>query len=133
MLGHFKKSASTLTDQETQMGSNDQWPVTICNTEMMSFFVKIRAGVLDLHGLMSVSGPSQVAQNKSLGSRPQVKGFFLKIRKFYWIELIILDKIRSFLWKLELGLWTYGWICLLDLSGPNVVSRPQAPRSIHFF
>ena len=28
--------------------------------------------------------------------------------------------------KLELGFWTYGWICLLGPSDPNVVSRPQA-------
>ena len=32
MLGHFKKSASILTDQETQMVSNDRWPATIWNT-----------------------------------------------------------------------------------------------------
>ena len=34
MLGHFKKSANILTDQETQMVSNDPWPATICNTEV---------------------------------------------------------------------------------------------------
>ena len=33
MLGHFKKSASILTDQETQMVGNDQWLATTCNTE----------------------------------------------------------------------------------------------------
>ena len=33
MLGHFKKSASILTDQETQMVDNDQWLITICNTD----------------------------------------------------------------------------------------------------
>ena len=32
MLGHFKKSASILTDQETQMVDNDRRPATICNT-----------------------------------------------------------------------------------------------------
>ena len=32
MLGHFKKSTSILTDQETQMVGNDWWPVMICNT-----------------------------------------------------------------------------------------------------
>ena len=32
MLGHFKKSASILTDQETQMVGNDQCLATICNT-----------------------------------------------------------------------------------------------------
>ena len=34
MLGHFKKSASILTDQETQMVGNDQLPATTCNTAM---------------------------------------------------------------------------------------------------
>ena len=33
MLGNFKKSASFLTNQETQMFGNDRWLVTICNTE----------------------------------------------------------------------------------------------------
>ena len=33
MLSHFKKSASILTDQETQMVGNDRWPVTICNIQ----------------------------------------------------------------------------------------------------
>ena len=32
MLGHFKKSASILTDQETQITGNGRWPTTICNT-----------------------------------------------------------------------------------------------------
>ena len=36
MLGHFMKSASILTDQEIQMVGNDQWPATICNTEVSS-------------------------------------------------------------------------------------------------
>ena len=34
MRGHFKKSASILTEQETQMVGNDRWPVTICNTDI---------------------------------------------------------------------------------------------------
>ena len=34
MLGHFKKSASLLNDQETQIVGDDQWPVTICNTDL---------------------------------------------------------------------------------------------------
>ena len=32
MFGHYKKSASVLTDQEMQMVDNDRWPATICNT-----------------------------------------------------------------------------------------------------
>ena len=36
MLGHFKKSASVLTNQETQIVGNYWWPVSICNTEVFS-------------------------------------------------------------------------------------------------
>ena len=31
MFGHFKKSASILTDEDTQIVGNDRWPATICN------------------------------------------------------------------------------------------------------
>ena len=51
---------------------------------------------------------------------------------FYWIHLMILVNMRSCLRILELGFWTYGWICLLGPSGPNLVSRSHAPRSRHF-
>ena len=43
-----------------------------------------------------------------------------------------LKKMRSCLWKLEPGFWTYGWIHLLGPSGPNVLSRSQAPSSRNF-
>ena len=62
----------------------------------------------------------------------KVKTFF-QISWFYWIHLMIFEKMKSCLWKLEPGFWTYGWICLLGPSGPNVVCRPQVPRSRHFF
>ena len=39
---------------------------------------------------------------------------------------MILEKMWSYLWKLEPGFWTYGWISLVSPIGPNVVSRPQA-------
>ena len=64
-----------------------------------------------------------------------------KCRKVQDICLIFCDfigfissffKMRSCLWILGLGFWTYGWICLLGPSGPNLVSGPQAPRSRHF-
>ena len=35
MFGHFKKSASILTDQDTQMVGNDQSLATICNAEFL--------------------------------------------------------------------------------------------------
>ena len=45
---------------------------------------------------------------------------------------MILEKMRSFLRKMELWFWIYSWIRLLCPSGSNVVSRSQAPRSINF-
>ena len=36
MLGNFKKSASILTNQQTQMVGNDWWPATICSNETWS-------------------------------------------------------------------------------------------------
>ena len=62
---------------------------------------------------------------------PKVKRFF-EISWFYWIHLLILEKMRSCLWKLQLGFWTYGSICFLGPSGPNVVSGPQTSRSKFF-
>ena len=41
MFGHLKKSASVLTDQNTQMVSNDGWPATICNTEQWRYYWNI--------------------------------------------------------------------------------------------
>ena len=45
---------------------------------------------------------------------------------------MILEKIRSCLGKLKLGLQTCGLIRLLGLSGPNLISRPQTAKSRHF-
>ena len=59
---------------------------------------------------------------------PKVKNFFA-ISWFYWVYLMILEKMRSCLWKLQLGFWTYGLIRLLGPSGPNVVSKAQTPWS----
>ena len=55
-----------------------------------------------------------------------------KISWIYWIHLMILEKMRSFLWKLQSGFQTYGKVCLLGPSGPNVVSRLQTPKSNNF-
>ena len=38
---------------------------------------------------------------------------------------MILEKMRSCLFKLGPGFWTYAWICLLGSGDPNVVSRPR--------
>ena len=40
MFGHFKKSASILTDQDTQMVGNDRWPATICSADVWKLTTK---------------------------------------------------------------------------------------------
>ena len=92
-------------------------------------FVKIEVRVLDLW-LDTSSGPKWPKCN-FYAIDPKVNKFF-KTSWFYWIGLMILDRMRSFLWKLELGLWTYSLIYLLGPSGPNLVSRPQSLGSRNF-
>ena len=81
------------------------------------------------YGCIRLLGPS----GSNVVSRPQAQG-----QKFFWDFMILLGSFHiswgneSCLWKLEPGFWPCGWICLLGPSGPNVVSRPQAPRSRHF-
>ena len=60
-----------------------------------------------------------------------VKKYF-DISWFYWIHLMILEKMMSCLWKLHVWFWTYGLIGLLGTNGPYVVSGSQTPRSINF-
>ena len=64
-------------------------------------------------------------------SRPQTPRLrnFVRFHGFVGF-IMILEKMRSCLWKLELEFWALAWlICLLGPSGPNVVSGPQNPRS----
>ena len=58
MLGHFKKSASILTDKKTQMFGNDRWPVTICNT-LQSHFEAINEINLPSLGHAATNGCSR--------------------------------------------------------------------------
>ena len=67
---------------------------------------------------------------KSLDQRRNTK--FLWSNYLNWIHFLILEKMRSCLWKLRLGFWSHSLVCLLVPIAPNVVSRPQAPRSISF-
>ena len=57
---------------------------------------------------------------------PQGKVFF-EISWFYWIQIAILEKMRSCLLKLEPGFQT-GLIHLLASSCPKLVFRPQTPN-----
>ena len=92
-------------------------------------FVKIAASALDIW-LDTSSGPRWLKCSFRVPD-PKVKKFF-EISWFYWIYLMILEKMRSCLWKIELVFWAYGLICLLGPSDPNVVSEPQTPRSRNF-
>ena len=99
--------------------------------KMRSYFSKLEPGFWT-YGWIHLLGPS----GSNIVSRPQVprsvKTFF-QISWFYWIHLMILEKMSSCLWNMEPGFWTYDWIRLLGPNGWNVVSRPQVPRSRHFF
>ena len=85
--------------------SHDSW-------ESEALFVKIAARILDLWFNM-FSGPKWPKCSFWV-LNPKVKKFF-EISWFYWIHLIILEKMRSCLWKLQLGFWTYG---LIHFLGP---------------
>ena len=67
-----------------------------------------------------------------LASNSKVKVFFI-IWWFDWIKLMILVKMHRCVGKLEQGLYTYYQIHLLGPYDPNVVSRPQNPRSGNFW
>ena len=46
---------------------------------------------------------------------------------------MILEKMRSCLWKLKLGFWTCVWIHPVGPSGPNVGSKAPGPKfKTHF-
>ena len=86
--------------------------------------VKVRAMVRDLYNLIILSGSSNlylVSKCSFWVLNPKVKKFF-EISWFYSIHLMILEKMRSCLWGLQLGFWTNGLIGFLGPSGPNVVS-----------
>ena len=102
--------------------SQDSW-------ENEVLFVKIEARVLDLW--LDTSSGAKWPKCSFLTPGPKVNNFF-EVSKFYWIHLMIFEKMRPCLWKLEPGFWTYGWIDLLGPSDSNILSRPQAQRSMNF-
>ena len=60
---------------------------------------------------------------------PSLGTFF---RWFNWIQLMILDRMKSYLWKLELGFWPYSLTNALCPSGSYLVSKPKTPRPRYF-
>ena len=102
--------------------SHDSW-------ENDGLFVKIAAMALDIW-LDTSFGPKWPKCSFWVPD-PKIKKFF-EISWFYWIHLMILEKMMACLWKLQLWLWTYGLIRLLDPSGPNVASGSQTSRSRNF-
>ena len=71
-------------------------------------YVKIGAWVLDLC-LDKSSGPMRSKCIFIDLSDPNIIEFF-EISQFYWFHLLILEKMKSCLWKLGLGFWTHGFI-----------------------
>ena len=85
--------------------------------ESKVLFVKIGARVLYLWLDMSSWPRWPKCSFKAPG--PKVKTFF-QIWWFYWTHLMILEKVRSWLWKLELWFSTTGLISHLPKAlGPN--------------
>ena len=69
-----------------------------------------------VHIMTQSCKPSYIKLFKAFYSKaphPMVKKFF-KIWWFDMIQLMILDKMRSCLWKVEQGFWVYGLIKLSD-------------------
>ena len=58
--------------------------------------------------------------------------FKMHLRKLRYVQLMIVDKMSPFLWKLKLRFWTYGLIRVWCSSTPNRVSRHETPRSRWF-
>ena len=54
------------------------------------------------------------------------------ILKLHWIHHIILDKMRSCLWKTETEFWSYCLVNHLGPIGPKLVFRLQNSRSSYF-
>ena len=75
---------------------------------------------------------AQITQNLFFKAPdPKVKVFF-KTRWFYWIQLMIHEKMRSCLWKVKLGFLTYGLISVLGWRSPKLVFRLKTSRLKYF-
>ena len=46
---------------------------------------------------------------------------------------MILEKVRSYLWKSELGFWTFRLICVLSSSNPKLAFNPETLTLKYFF
>ena len=85
--------------------------------ENNGLFLKIEARVLDIW--LDTSSRPKWPNCSYWVPDLKVKKFF-EISWFYRIHLMILEKMRSCLWKLQLGFWTYGLISSLPkYLGPN--------------
>ena len=99
--------------------SHDFW-------ENDTLFEKIAAMVLDIW--LDTSSGHKWPRCSFWVPDSKLKKFF-EISWFYWIYLMILEKMMVCLWKLQLRFWTYGLIRLLCPSGPDVVAGSQTSRS----
>ena len=78
-------------------------PTYLWKLELGTWTYGLKSLYQSLKVFMGINGPYQI-------SRPQThprSRYFLRFDKFYCIQLTILDKTRSCLWKLELRFWTY--------------------------
>ena len=103
--------------------SHDSW-------ENEVLFVKIGARVLDLW--LDTSSEPEWPKFSFLVPDSKVKTFF-EILWFYWINLMIIEKMRSCLWKFEPGFLTCGLISSLPKGLCSKCSqlafKPQTPNA----
>ena len=89
-----------------------------------SYLWKLELGLwtYDLIRLLGPSVPNVVYRPQAARTRS-----FLEFHDFIGL-ILILERIRSCLWKLELRFWTYDLLCLLGPSCPKLVFTPQTPN-----
>ena len=150
--GLFVKIAGRVLDIWLDMSSGPKWPKCIfwvpdpkvkkffeisfywihlmILEKIMAYLWKLKLGLWS-YGLNGKSSGPKWPKCSFRVPDTKVKKFF-EISWFYWIHLVILEKIMACFWKLKLGFWTYGLIRLLGPSGRIVVTGSQTSRSRNF-
>ena len=65
MSGYFKKSASILTSQDTQMVGNDRWPATICNAAGLRMVIELWRDVSPIFRHYLIKGVFSINKEKN--------------------------------------------------------------------
>ena len=97
MSGHFKKSASILTGQDTQIVGNDRWPATICNAAGLRMVIELWRDVSPIFRHYLIKG---VFFNKQREKLPYFQG------RYVLFCLYLLDKFVAYI-SVNVGSYTH--------------------------